>query len=502
MRGVAFHFDGLAHDYATQLDRGSRLAAGLLALGLREGDVVAVLMRNGVPYVDVIHACRIAGIYYCPINWHFMPAEVAGLLRDSGARVLIGDADLIAALGDAVPPGTQVIGVGQADANGGHGTLVDYERWLAVQPSYDGPTVSPRGHMAFTSGTSGRPKGILRFPVPVADAAVQQRKMAEVVRLTMGIRAGSRVLLPAPLYHSAASIFMQQALITAEFVLLQSRFDPENLLAAIQAHRIDTVYLVPIMYVRLLRLPQAVRDRYDLSSLRFVASTGAPCAPEVKRAMIEWFGPVIHETYASSEAGMVTMIDSAQALAKPGSAGLPVLDAIVRIYDSNGRQCAVDEVGFIYVRQPAYPDFTYLHDEAGRRSIERDGLITLGDLGYLDRDGYLFVCDRASDMVISGGVNIYPAEVEHQLLAFPGVADCAVFGVPDDEFGERLHAIVEVSDGAEIDAERLGDWLRDRISSFKVPRTIVLDRLPRDDNGKIAKRRLRDAHWSGRPRRV
>ncbi len=257
------------------------------------------------------------------------------------------------------------------------------------------------------------------------------------------------------------------------------------------------------MYVRMLKVPPEVRARYDLSSLRFVASTGAPCAPEVKRAMLDWFGPVIHETYASSEAGMITVATPADAVARPGTAGRAVDDGEVRILDEQGRPCAPGEIGLVYVRQPAYPDFTYRNNEAARSAIDRDGLVSLGDMGYLDADGYLFICDRASDMVISGGVNIYPAEIEHELVRYPGVADCVVFGVPDDEYGERLLAMVQPVPGASLEEGAIIEWLRRHLSGFKVPRTIVIEaQLPRDDTGKLAKRRLRDKYWEGRTRRV
>jgi long-chain acyl-CoA synthetase len=295
---------------------------------------------------------------------------------------------------------------------------------------------------------------------------------------------------------------LQHALRIAESVVLMPHFDAEQLLALIERHRIDVVYLVPIMYVRLLRLPEAVRHQYDISSLRFVASTGSPCAPDVKRSMIEWFGPIINEMYASSEAGMITSITAAEALQRPGSAGRPVLDAKVRILNEAGEQLPTGEVGLIYVRQPIYPDFTYRHNDAARRDIERDGLICLGDMGYLDADGYLYLCDRASDMVISGGVNIYPVEIEHRLLACPGVADCAVFGIPDSEFGERLHAVVEPLPGEKPSLEDMQAWLQAGLAAFKVPRSIDLAPLPRDESGKIAKRRLRDQHWQGQSRRV
>lgn len=492
------YFEGAVRDAAQQTERGARLAGGLRQLGLREGDVVAVLLRNDLTYVDVVWACRVAGVSYCPINWHFTSAEVQYIVQDSGAKVLIAHGDLLDVLTGALPPLLAVLAVGATSFDGAH----PYEQWLSQAPAYDGPRVSPRGHTAYTSGTTGRPKGVVREPFPLDELPARQAAMQEVVARAFGLHAGVRVLLPAPIYHSGPSGFLQSALMLAERVVLHARFDAETLLADIEAHRIDTVYLVPIMYVRLLRLPEATRRRYDLSSLRFIASTGSPCAPDLKRAMIEWLGPVVNETYASSEAGLVTCIDSQEALARPGSAGRPVGQAKVRIYSEQGEPCAAGEVGMIYVRQPAYADFTYRHNDAARQAIERDGLISLGDLGYVDDDGYLFVCDRASDMVISGGVNIYPAEIEHRLLAYPGVADCAVFGVPDAEFGERLHAVIEPASGVVLQAQPLQDWLRAGLSSFKVPREMTFADLPRDESGKIAKRKLRDRFWAGHARRV
>lgn len=492
-------FGAVARSPAALEDRGSRLAGGLAACGLKEGDVVAVLLRNDPVYFDVIQACRTGGFTYCPINWHFTPAEIAYLVTDSGARVVIGHADLLAAARAALPPGLPLLAVGDAVAAG----LQDYERWLAAAAPYAGPAVSPRGHMAYTSGTTGRPKGIVRQAVPLAEAEASQQRARAVAAVAFGIEPGCRVLIPAPLYHSAPSLIAQMALQQAECVVLTERFREEEVLELIERHRIDVVYLVPTMYVRLLKLPAETRSRYDLSSLRFVASTGAPCAPQVKRAMIDWLGPVIHETYASSESGMITVIGSQEALARPGSSGRPIGEARIEILTEDGAACAPGEIGLIYVRQPAYPDFSYRNQPDARGKIERHGLITLGDMGYLDRDGYLYVCDRASDMVISGGVNIYPAEIEHALVRLPGVLDCAVFGIPDDEFGEQLLALVLPEPGAAPVPAELAERLRETIAGYKVPRRIeIVAELPRDDNGKIAKRRLRDAYWARSGRQI
>lgn len=481
--------------------RGEQVAAGLAAMGVREGDVIAVLLRNGMPYLEIIQACKRLGCYYCPINWHYMGDEVAFLVTDSGAKLLIAEADLWQAVRTALPAGLPVLQVGGAADAALEAT--DYDAWRNMQRRHDGPLVAPRGHMAYTSGTTGRPKGVVRQPFPVERLAEHLAAVEDVVEQAYGLRQGSRALLPAPIYHSAPSVFAQVALRVCDTLVLMPRFDPVEVLRLIERHRIDTIYLVPIMYVRLLKVDARTRASFDLSSLRFVASTGAPCAPELKRAMIDWLGPVVHETYASSEAGMVTVIDSHEALAKPGSAGRSIGPAQVRIYAEDGSLCAPGQVGRIYVRQPAYADFTYRNHPEARQAIERDGLIGLGDLGYVDKDGYLFVCDRESDMVISGGVNIYPAEIEHHLMQYPGVADCAVFGVPDPEFGERLLGLVQPAPEVVLDVEDAMRWLSARIARYKVPRELQLRQaLPRDDNGKIAKRRLRAEFWEGQARKV
>jgi long-chain acyl-CoA synthetase len=483
---AALHFGDVVRDGDMLLDRAQRLAGGLRRLGLREDDVVAVLLRNDPVYADVILACRAAGVYYCTLNWHFTAAELEFILDDCGANVVIGHGDLLHAAAAALPSGAHVLAVGPGSR------FDDYEAWLSAQAPYDGPVVAPRGHMAYTSGTTGRPKGVRRAAVPIDELPAQQAKLRQLVRAVYGIEDGCRALLSAPLYHSAPASIASNALLYGERLVLAERFDAEQTLALIERHRIDVAYLTPTMYVRMIRLPDSVWERYDVSSLRFVASTGAPCPPDVKHAIIQRLGPVIHETYASTEAGLITLASSADALARPGTAGRPVGSAELRILDDQGRECAPGEVGTIYVRQPAYADFTYQNAPEARRAIERDGLLTLGDVGYIDEDGYLFVCDRSADMVLSGGVNIYPAEIEHALLRLPGVHDCAVVGLPDAEYGERLHAVVQPDAGAALNVDAMQASLREVLAGFKVPRTFsTTDALPRDDNGKVARGRVR-----------
>ncbi|MFF0745577.1 AMP-binding protein [Streptomyces sp. NPDC004111] len=503
--------------------RARKLAGGLYALGLRAGDVIAVLLRNDAVYVDVMLASRLGGFHFCPLNWHFTPSEIAYIVEDCGAKAVLGHTDLLTAAHEALPDGLPVLAVGDApeegpvtvpgaaalppgapvpyaipapDADTGpsapHRSFLPYTIWLSQQPDYEGPLVSPGSHMAYTSGTTGRPKGVVRAPVPVAEIEDFRDRTLAVLGRVYGLRAGCRALMTAPLYHSAPSMFAQYAALAADLFVIAPRFDPEQTLALVERHRIDALYCVPTMYVRLLKLPREVRERYDLSSLRFVGSTGSPCAPDVKRALIDWLGPIVHETYASSETGYITAIDSVEALARPGSVGRALGDARIRVVDGDGKDCAPGEVGVLYVRQPAHTDFTYRGRPEAREEAGLDGLVSVGDMGYLDEDGYLYICDRAVDMVLSGGVNIYPAEIEAALLVRPGVLDCAVFGIPDAEYGERLHALVQPEPGVALDLDHLRASLRGTLAGFKIPRTfdIVAD-LPRDPNGKIAKHRVR-----------
>ena len=465
--------------------RAACAAAGLERAGVREGDVVALMLHNEPAHLEAMLAARRLGAYSCPINWHYKSDEAGFILRDSGAKVLAADPALLAQIRSGVPPGIAVID--------------DWATWRDAQSPWAGTPRTPRGNMPYTSGTTGRPKGVRRVP-----ATEEQRRLAaDLYKVVLGIRPDMRALVSGPLYHSAPNLYGMQVLLAGELLVLEPRFDAERTLALIERHRLTDLYLVPTMYVRLLRLPPEVRRRYDLSSVRFVSSTGSPCAPEVKRAMIEWWGPVITETYASSETGHITFVDSHEWLQRPGSVGRPLGGSRVKILDDAGRELPAGEVGTIYARQPAYPDFTYTNNADARSAIERDGLWSVGDMGYLDAEGFLYVADRKSDMVISGGVNIYPAEIEAVLLALPGVADCAVFGIPDAEFGEALAAAVQPRPGVQLSKEEIRAQLHERIAGYKVPRVVTFhDALPREDSGKIFKRLLREPYWRDTGRKI
>ena len=312
-----------------------------------------------------------------------------------------------------------------------------------------------------------------------------------------------RALLPGPLYHSAPNSFGLRAGRLGGALVLMPRFDPEEFLRLIEVERIDTVFMVPTMFVRLMKLPERLRKKYDTSSLRHVVHAAAPCPADIKRAMIEWWGPVICEYYGSTEASALTFASSEDALKKPGTVG-KILDGVeLRFLGDNGAPLPQGAIGEIYSRVANNPDFTYHNKPEKRTEIERDGFITSGDVGYIDADGYVFICDRKRDMVISGGVNIYPAEIEAALHALPGVHDCAVFGVPDEEFGEALMAAVEPQAGVKLDVGSIRAQLKAALADYKVPKHIeVQAQLPREDSGKIFKRRLRDPYWERAGRRI
>ena len=480
--------------------RWRRSAAALQSAGVGDGDVVALMMRNSPEAIELMVAVRHLGAQWCPINWHFRSEEVAYILRNSAARVFIADAALLQGLPGLDTAVTRVFAIrGEGDTTSAVAAWPAWETQRDACDPLDDLAVRPRGAMFYTSGTTGLPKGIVRAPM----TAAQLQASVQVRRLAYGIEPGMRALLSAPWYHSAPNSYALGIAMENGTLFIEERFDAERTLRMIETHALTHAYLVPTMYVRLLALPPAVRQRYDLRSMKFVSSTGSPCPPEVKRAMIEWWGPVIHECYGSSELGYMTFLDSEQALRKPGSAGLPLPGVVLRILDEQGAELPRNAPGLIYIDQPTMPDFSYVGNAAARERMEVGGLKTMGDVGYLDDEGFLFIVDRQADMVISGGVNIYPVEIENALLGMPGVADCAVFGIPDDEFGEALAAVVQPVPGVGLQAEAVQAWLRERLAGYKVPRVVQFNaQLPREETGKIFKRKLREPFWAGRERRV
>src|ERR1700682_3199786 len=497
-------------DHAQVADRATRMAGGLQKLGVRRGDSVCILMRNDIAFIEAAYAAMRLGAYAVPVNWHFKPEEINYVLKDSGTSVLIGHAGMLPQLRDAIPARVTVLSAAtppeilanykiDPDHLATPDFATDLETWLAQQRRYDGPALPQPSNMIYTSGTTGHPKGVRRN-APTQEQTAPAERMRVMI---YGLKPGARALLPGPLYHSAPNSFGLRAGRLGGALVLMPRFDPEEFLRLIEVEKTATIFMVPTMFIRLMKLPEDIRKKYDMSSLRHVIHAAAPCPADVKRAMIEWWGPIIYEFYGSTESGAVTFATSEDALRKPGTVGKISPGAELRFIGDDEQVLPQGEIGEIYSRISGNPDFTYHNKPEKRAEIDRDGFITSGDVGYIDQDGYVFICDRKRDMVISGGVNIYPAEIEAALHAVPGVHDCAVFGIPDEEFGEALMAVVEPQAGVTLDIGSIRAQLKMSLADYKVPKHLEIQaQLPREDSGKIFKRRLRDPYWERAGRRI
>lgn len=469
--------------------RANRLAHYFRAHGLREGDAVAILMENNEHMHAVMWAARRSGLYYVPINTHLTAAEAAYIIDNSDAKAIIGSAalrDVCAHLGEHLPHGLpELLLIADGDLEGWQ----RYPECVADQPDTPIADEIEGDLLQYSSGTTGRPKGIKReLPhVPPEDAPGM---MSALVGFWMD--PDTVYLSPAPLYHTAPSVWSLTVQAAGLTTVVMEKFDPEGTLDAIQRYRVTHGQFVPAMFVRMLKLPEAVRNSYDLSSLKRVMHAAAPCPVLIKKQMIEWWGPIVDEYYASSEAIGSTLITAEDWLTHPGSVGRPMAGAL-HILDQDGKELPPGHPGEIYF-EGGY-SFEYLNDPS-KTASSRDahGWMTVGDIGFLDDEGYLYLTDRRHHMIISGGVNIYPQETENLLVTHPKVLDAAVFGVPDDEMGQRVMAAVQTvdpADGTEAFAEELSGWLRERLSHFKCPRSIVFEaQLPRTDTGKLYKNEL------------
>ena len=485
-------------------DNAARAATLFNEAGVQPGDAVGIMLRNDFAFIEGSFAAGSLGAYAVPINWHYKGDEVTHLLVDSGARVLVIHADLLPQASGAVPDGVTVLVVATppeiaaAYSIDPSATTVpaDARNWdeqLAMAAPWSQPRQPAPGAMIYTSGTTGKPKGVRRSaPAPTADNPNQA--FFEKV----GLRPGVRTVITGPMYHSAPNAFALAASGLRGLVVLQPRFEPVECLSMIERYGLDLVHMVPTMFVRFLRLPDDIRSSFDMSSLRHVVHAAAPCPPDVKRAMITWLGPVIDEYYGGTESGAIVACDSAEWLAHPGTVGKALPHCEVRIYDADGVEVPPGGIGEVFMRNHALPDFTYQHRSEDRAAIEHGGLISCGDIGELDVDGFLYLRDRKRDMIISGGVNIYPIEIEACLLGHPGIRDCAVFGVPDTEFGEAVAAAIELDPEHQpaLSADDIRSYARLHLAGYKAPKVIdFAESLPREDSGKIFKRKLRDAYW-------
>lgn len=479
-----------------QLDERSNQAAQLFrSLGLQTGDHIALMLENRREFLEICWGAQRAGLIYTPISSHLREDETAYILKNCGAKLFIASRAVAEVAEAAIRDVPELRSRLMLDiVIPGFESL---EEALAAQPETPISDQSYGLPMLYSSGTTGQPKGV-RIQAPT-QAYNAPHPIAGSLGLAFGFGEETVYLSPAPLYHAAPLHYNMMNLSLGGTSVIMERFDAERALALIEEHRVTHSQWVPIMFVRMLKLPEAVRERYDVSSMQYAIHAAAPCPVETKEQMINWWGPVIVEYYAGSESVGATLIDSAQWLEHKGSVGRVIMGEL-HIVDDEGRELPPGEVGTIYFGGE-HANFEYHNEpEKTASSYNEQGWATLGDVGYVDEDGFLYLTDRKNFMIISGGVNIYPQEVENLLITHDKVADVAVFGVPHEEFGEQVQAVIQPQNWADATDEvaiELMEWLRERLSHIKVPRSIDFhEALPRLDNGKLYKRHLVEAYRS------
>ena len=468
-RGRVIAADGTVVLGEQLLAYANKVTNALRARGLKPGDAVGMCLRNGPEVLALYLGVAQAGMYLIPINWHSAKPEVAYIMRDSGAKVLVCSMETRDLC-------SQGIGLNQLVDGASDGTPQDR---LAG------------GIMNYTSGTTGNPKGVKRPLPPCEPEPVVSGYAAFLLMYGLTPNAGVH-LVCSPLYHTAVLYFASSALHLGQDVVLMDGFDPVVFLESCQKWRVDNTHMVPTHFVRLLGVPNP--ESYDLSSLKAMVHSAAPCPIPIKQQMLEWWGDCVYEYYAATEGGG-TMVGPEDWRKRPGTVGRPWQGADIAIHGEDGARLGPDIPGTVYIKMAQ--GFEYHRDpEKTKEAWDVPGYFTVGDIGYLDDEGFLFLCDRKADLIISGGANVYPAEVEAALITHPRVMDVAVFGIPNDEFGEEVRAIVE---GSGVSEEELLAWARERLAKYKCPRSIgFVESLPRDPNGKLKKRLLRDPYWKGR----
>ncbi len=480
--------------WAELVDRVTRIAHLLRdQLGLGPDDHAAVLLNNRVEAIELTLGAILAGIWLTPINRHLQAEEIAYVVADSGARVLFTDPEHDPTARAAAPP--QILRVGD-----------ELDRALAAvsdEPiALSGP---PGATMIYTSGTTGKPKGVKRVRQPTLAAALTAAGSAGAM---LGLDGAGTHLVTGPLYHAAPLLFAVYDQINGAPIIIMPRWDAAATLHLIEERRIAHTHLVPTMFVRLLRLDEDLRAAFDPSSLRVVLHGAAPIAPGVKQRMIEWWGEVLIEYWGATESGVCTLATAAEWLAHPGTVGRATANFEVFAVDDDGTRVPPGTAGTLYCRHKHLPAAFEYHNarEKTAQSYLKPGVFTIGDIGRVDADGYVYLTDRKSNVIISGGVNIYPAEIEQVLQQYPSVADAGVFGIPDEEWGEAVKAAVELVDGVPpspaLEADILA-FARRHLAAYKVPRSIDFEeRLPRHPSGKLYIRLLRERYWHGREKKI
>lgn len=495
--------DGTEITARAMLARCNQLVHGLQDLGLEHGDVVAAVLPNCAEFYTIYLACLQAGWYFVPINNHSVGPEIAYILTNSETKAFVAHerfaAACIAGAAEAGVEAHRCFAIGDIAGFRPISELID------GYPESAPPRRAAGMVMNYTSGTTGRPKGIRRSLAGISPEDAGLGFGGILMLFGINPRDDNVHLVGSPLYHTAVLVFSGAALSFGHTVVIMDKWTGEGMLERIEKYRVTHSHLVPTQFRRMLALPEDKRLSYDLSSMRHMIHAAAPCPVDVKRRMIEWWGPVVDEYYAASEGGG-TLVTAAEWLTKPGTVGRKWPISEVAIFDDDQNVLGPGEIGTVYMSMGAVLNFEYHKDPDKTAANRIDNYFTVGDLGYLDEDGFLFLCDRKIDMIIWGGTNIYPAEIEGELVSHPKVIDAAVFGIPDDEWGEQIKAVIEpVEDvspapGPELETELLA-FCTERLARFKVPKTIeFVAELPRDPNGKLLKRKLRDPYWEGRER--
>ena len=499
---------GVTVTYAELEARSNQVAHLLRSLGLKAGDHIAILLENHPRFFEICFGAHRAGIIYTAMSTRLTVGEAAYIVENCEAKALITSHALQGLAADLLPHTAALAAPLMAHLmlDGSAPGYSSFEAAIAPMPNTPIADEIAGGDMLYSSGTTGRPKGVFVPPeFPQIDAP---NPLTNICASLYGMGADSIYLSPAPLYHAAPLRFSMTAMRLGGTCVVMEHFDAEDYLRQVQKHKVTHTQLVPTMFVRMLKLPPEARAQYDLSTLKIAIHAAAPCPIPVKQSIIEWWGPVVWEYYAGTEGNGMTMVNSTEWLARPGTVGKAVIGKL-RICDEGGKQVANGTAGTIYFADGR--PFSYHNDaEKTASSTNAEGWTTLGDVGYVDDDGFLFLTDRKAHMIISGGVNIYPQEAENLLITHPKVLDCAVIGVPNEEFGEEVKAVVQPRDMAdvtgplanELEAELIA-FCRASLSAIKCPRSVdFAAELPRHPTGKLYKRLLRDRYWAGRASKI
>jgi acyl-CoA synthetase (AMP-forming)/AMP-acid ligase II len=479
-------------------ERSNRVARALAALGVRPGDRVAVMSYNSIEASEVSAGVRKAHAVGVPVNFRLREAELAYIVQDSGARVVCAGPDFVdhvEAARHLIESDPVAVAIGGGAGPAGWVRLDEALRREPAEPPAAGGEETDAGvAIIYTSGTTGHPKGAYRATGPDPTEILRTIQLFQLSNADVHLMAG-------PGYHSAVGAFSGMTMLVGGTNVIMTRFDAEQALALIERHRVTTTFMAPTLLHRIMDLPAEVRSRYDVSSMRSIILGGAPCPHSLKERAIPYFGEVLWEFYGATETGFVLVLRPEDQLRKPGSAGTPPGGQEILLLDDAGSPVPDGVPGEIWVRNNWLASY-YNKPDATARST-RDGYFTVGDIAYRDADGYYYICDRKIDMIISGGANIYPAEVEACLHAHPAVRDAAVIGVPDEEWGESVKAVVALRPGDELTADELVSWCRDRIADYKRPRSVdFVSDLPRDQAGKLLKRQIRAPYWAAAGRAI